>query len=122
MTDLSRQYWKIKDFADHFGVHPTTVYKQIERGELRAIRVGKKALRIPSEEVERILASFAQPRDWPEDLPARVAEFERRTGHPPEEYVAAWRRGEIDDTPENSREAIEALALREALAEAAVAA
>jgi len=38
------------------------------------------------------------------------------------DYAAAWREGEIEDTPQNAREAIEALALREALQPSAVSA
>ena len=62
---LERQYWKIKDFADHFGLDKSTVYNQIERGEIRAIRVGKTALRIPTDEVKRILDSFVEPQRAP---------------------------------------------------------
>jgi len=36
----------------------------------------------------------------------------RRT---PADFAAAWREGKIEDTPQNAREAIEALALREAM-------
>ena len=63
MTDLDKQYWKIKDFADHFGLDKSTVYNQIERGEIRAIRIGKTALRIPTDEVKRILDSFVAPNE-----------------------------------------------------------
>ena len=115
MTDFDRQYWKIKDFAEHFGLDRSTVYNQIERGEIRAIRVGKTALRIPTDEVKRILDSFVTPREHPHDLDARTKEFQSRTGRTPAEFAAAWREGKIEDTPQNAREAIEALALRETL-------
>ena len=119
MTDFDRQYWKVKDFAEHFGLDKSTVYNQIERGEIRAIRVGKTALRIPTDEVERILDSFVTPREQPHDLDARTQEFHARTGRTPAEFAAAWREGIIEDTPQNTREAIEALALREAMQPAA---
>jgi excisionase family DNA binding protein len=115
MTDIDKQYWKIKEFADHFGLDKSTVYNQIERGEIRAIRVGKTALRIPTDEVQRILDSFVEPHEQPQDLDARVREFEVRTSRTPADFAAAWRKGKIDDTPENARDAIEALALREAM-------
>ena len=38
------------------------------------------------------------------------------------DYAAAWREGEIEDTPQNAREAIEALALREAMQPSALSA
>ena len=115
MTDFDRQYWKIKDFAEHFDLDRSTVYNQIERGEIRAIRVGKTALRIPTDEVKRILNGFVEPHEQPHDLDARTQEFQARTGRTPADFVAAWREGKIEDTPQNAREAIEALALREAM-------
>jgi excisionase family DNA binding protein len=115
MTDFDRQYWKIKDFAEHFGLDRSTVYNQIERGEIRAIRVGKTALRIPTGEVKRILDSFVEPHERAHDLDARTQEFQARTGRMPADFAAEWREGKIEDTPQNAREAIEALALREAM-------
>ncbi len=120
MTDFHRQYWKIKEFADHFGLDKSTVYNQIERGEIRAIRIGKTALRIPTDEVKRILDSFVEPHEQAQDLDARVREFEARTGRTPADFAAAWREGKIEDTPHNASDAIDALALREAMQPAAV--
>jgi excisionase family DNA binding protein len=122
MADPDRQYWKIKEFADHFGLDKSTVYNQIERGEIRAIRVGKTALRIPTDEVKRILDSFVTPREQPHDLPARAQDFHARTGRTPADFASAWREGKIEDTPQNASDAIEALALREALQPSAAAA
>ncbi len=115
MVDFDRQYWKIKDFAEHFGLDPSTVYNQIDRGEIRAIRVGKTALRIPTDEVRRVLDSFVAPREQPQDLAGRAQRFEARTRRTPADFAAAWRAGKIEDTPDNARDAIEALALREAM-------
>jgi len=111
MTDLDPQYWKIKDFVDHFNLDKSTVYNQIERGEIRAIRVGKTALRIPTDEVQRILDSFVEPHELPHHLYRRVRDFEVRTGRTPADFAAAWREGKIEDTPHNASDAIEALAL-----------
>ena len=115
MTDLDRQYWKIKEFADHFGLDKSTVYNQIDRGEIRAIRIGKTALRIPTDEVKRILERFVEPSEHPHHLYRQVRDFEVRTCRTPAEFAAAWREGKIEDTPQNASDAIEALALREAL-------
>jgi excisionase family DNA binding protein len=115
MTDLDRQYWKIKEFADHFGLDKSTVYNQIDRGEIRAIRTGKTALRIPTDEVKRILERFVEPSEHPHHLYRQVRDFEVRTCRTPAEFAAAWREGKIEDTPHNAREEIEALALHEAM-------
>jgi len=119
MTDFDKQYWKIKEFADHFGLDRSTVYNQIERGEIRAIRIGKTALRIPTDEVKRILDSFVDPHEQPHHLYRRVRDFEVRTGRTPADFAGAWREGKIEDTPHNASDAIEALALREAMQPAA---
>ena len=115
MPDLDKQYWKIRDFADHFGLDRSTVYNQIERGEIRAIRIGKTALRIPSAEVRRILDNFVRPHEQPQDLDAQAREFEARTERTPADFAAAWREGKIEDTSQNTSDAIRALALREAM-------
>ena len=112
---LDRHYWKPRDLAAHLDLDPSTIYKKIETGEIRAIRIGVKALRIPKEEVERILAGVAEKRSEAHALADRVARFEERTGKEIGEFIEQWRSGQIQDTPENAREAIEALALREAL-------
>ena len=88
MSDFDKQYWKIKDFAEHFGLDKSTVYNQIERGEIRAIRVGRTALRIPTDEVKRVLESFVTPHEQPRDLDGRAQEFQappaaRRQTSPP---------------------------------------
>jgi excisionase family DNA binding protein len=115
MTDFDRQYWKIKDFADHLGLDRSTVYNQIKRGEIRAIRVGQSALRIPTDEVRRVLDSFVDSHEQPQHLYRRVRDFEVRTGRTAAEFTAVWREGKIEDTPLNAHDAIEALALREAM-------
>jgi hypothetical protein len=65
--------------------------------------------------VQRILEGFVAPRESPEDLRTRTRDFKARTERSPVDYAAAWRGGEIEDTPQNARAAIEALALREAM-------
>lgn len=120
MAEFDRQYWKIKDFAEHFDLDKSTVYNKIERGEIRAIRIGKTALRIPTEEVQRVLDSFVEPREQARELLARTEDFQARTGRSPADFANAWRAGKIEDAPQNARDAIEALALREALHAATV--
>jgi excisionase family DNA binding protein len=121
MSRLDDHYIRVRDYAERFGFDESTVYKKIDRGEIEAIRIGK-SVRIPSSELERYLNPTATLKELgaPEDgeptgLADRVAKFEEETGRSPKDYVAAWRTDEIEDTPENARLAIEALALRAAL-------
>jgi excisionase family DNA binding protein len=114
MTELSDHYMRVRDYARRFSLDESTVYKMIERGEIKAIRIGKKTLRIPSSELERYLEREpAAESDGA--LDARVEAFRERHGKDPGSFVDAWRSGEVEDTPENAEVALEALALRTAL-------
>jgi excisionase family DNA binding protein len=121
MSRPDEPYLRVSEYARHFHLDPSTVYKKIERGEIRSIRIGK-TIRIPSSEVERHLdpagarsqlgtAQDSQPRH----LTAQLARFEEAAGRTPSGFVEAWRGGQIEDTPEMARLAIEALALRAAI-------
>jgi excisionase family DNA binding protein len=116
MTELSDHYMRVRDYARRFSLDESTVYKMIERGEIKAIRIGKKTLRIPSSELERYLEP--EPAAGPDAaaLSKRAEAFREKSGTDPGSFAEAWRKGEIEDTPENSEVAIEALALRAALA------
>ena len=116
-----QHYLRVRDYAERFSLSESAVYKKIERGEIRAIRVGR-TVRIPSSEMERYVTPtrVLQARGVPEDgephgLEDRVARFEGQTGCPPREYVQRWRSRDIEDTPESARLGIEALALRASL-------
>lgn len=116
MTELSDHYMRVRDYARKFSLDESTVYKMIERGEIKAIRIGKKTLRIPSSELERYLEREPAAEPGAAALGKRAETFRKVNGKDPVSFVDAWRSGEIEDTPENAEVAIEALALRTALA------
>ncbi len=122
MTELSDHYMRVRDYARRFSLDESTVYKMIERGEIKAIRIGKKTLRIPSSELERYLDREPTVDLEAVSLEEKVETFCKANGKDPDSYVDAWRGGEIEDTPENAEVAIEALALRSALTRRHVAA
>ncbi len=122
MTELSDHYIRVRDYARKFSLDESTVYKMIERGEIKAIRIGKKTLRIPSSELERYLDREPATDLEAASLEEKIETFRKANGKDPDSYVDAWRGGEIEDTPENAEVAIEALALRMALARRHVAA
>jgi excisionase family DNA binding protein len=122
MTELSDHYMRVRDYARRFSLDESTVYKMIERGEIKAIRIGKKTLRIPSSELERYLDREPATDTEPAPLEERVESFRKANSRDPDSFVDGWRSGEIEDTPENAEVAIEALALRTALARQRVAA
>ena len=57
-----RPYWTIDALATHWAVSARTVRRLIERGELRAIRVGGQ-LRISPETIERFEERHEAHRD-----------------------------------------------------------
>lgn len=122
MTELSDHYMRVRDYARRFSLDESTVCKMIERGEIKAIRIGKKTLRIPSSELERYLEREPATDTEPAAPEERVEAFRKANGKEPDSLVEAWRSGEIEDTPENAEVAIEALALRTALTRQQVAA
>lgn len=122
MTELSDHYMRVRDYARKFSLDESTVYKMIERGEIKAIRIGKKTLRIPSSELERYLDREPATDLEAASLEEKIETFRKANDRGPDSYVEAWRSGEIEDTPENAEVAIEALALRTALARRRVAA
>lgn len=122
MTELSDHYMRVRDYARRFSLDESTVYKMIDRGEIKAIRIGKKTLRIPSSELERYLDREPPAELESARLDRRVEAFRKDNGKDPDSFVEAWRRGEIEDNAENAELAIEALALRTALARQHVAA
>ena len=122
MTELSDHYMRVRDYARRFSLDESTVYKMIDRGEIKAIRIGKKTLRIPSSELERYLEREPTAEPDADALDKRVEAFRKENGKDPGSFVDAWRSGEFEDTPDNAEVAIEALALRTALARQHVAA
>jgi excisionase family DNA binding protein len=49
----------VREAADRLSVDPKTVRRLVQRGELRAVRVGSKALRILSSDVDALLEGGA---------------------------------------------------------------
>ncbi|MET0602468.1 MAG: helix-turn-helix domain-containing protein [Baekduia sp.] len=114
----SRPFWKPRDLATLLDVSSSQIYRLIEAGTLEHVKVGQRTVRVPAASVAQLLGVDA-PAIGPQtdagfDLDARAASFTERTGRTPEEFIVAWRRDEIPDTPEHNHDAMEALALREA--------
>lgn len=116
-----RPYWKPRDLAVLLGVTASEVHGLIASGELEHWRVGKRAIRVPARAVAAMLGvdarvAFPSTDGSTGDLAARADRFGERTGYRPEVFADAWCKGRIDDTPDSAADAIEALALRDALA------
>lgn len=53
--------YTVAQAAERLHVKPVTVYRWIENGTCKSLRVGPKLLRIPESEIIRLLSSPAQP-------------------------------------------------------------
>lgn len=56
-----KQAFSVQEVAAIFGISPITVYRLVQRGELKAVRFGRR-VRIPRSEVERLLGMNAHTR------------------------------------------------------------
>ena len=54
---ISRQYYFIKEVAHYFDVHPCTIRRLIEDGEIRIIKI-KTCVRISAKEIKRLEKHF----------------------------------------------------------------
>jgi excisionase family DNA binding protein len=93
----------VRDYARKFSLDESTVYKMIERGEIKAIRIGKKTLRIPSSELERDLDREPTVDLEAASLEEKVEIFRKANGKDPDSYVDAWRRGKSRTRPRTPR-------------------
>ena len=123
--DRDRHYLKVDDVAGRLNMTASAVYKLCKDGTIPSIRIGTKTVRIPAAALEAYLRSLEGPRTYAVDEAAeagggnldealmhRLESFHERTGMSPDEYITRWREGAIEDTPDTSRLAIEALGLR----------
>lgn len=116
MGDLT-ELLTIPEVAARLQMTPDGVYKLIQRGKLKAIRISERKTRIPPAAlaeyeaatqawVDRYLEeSAALAVDNPEES------FTVATGRTPEAWLAAWKRDEIEDTAENMQLLAHAAAL-----------
>lgn len=116
-------YLTAAEVAAALGISRQGVYKLIERGKLKAIRRSERNLRVSRLALDAYRRRLngpvpATPVVDNVDVAAERAAFERDTGIPPAEWERRWKADEIEDTAENMRLTIRALALRAACASA----
>jgi excisionase family DNA binding protein len=126
--DSDLYYLKVGEVAERLSLDESTVYKMVRERELPSVRLGSKAVRIPAAGLEAYLqrhAVAAASHDsveteasedrFVELIQERAERFSSAVGRDPYAFCDAWRRHELDDTPENADLAIEAFALASAL-------
>jgi excisionase family DNA binding protein len=131
----SAPYLKASEVARILDMDVSTIYKMCADGVIPSIRVGEKAVRIPSAAFQAFLtreerrargrALLEEARQLGGDAAIEAVErqaqgFYERTGYSAHQFVERWRAGDIDDSAENASVLIEALSLREALDRAGI--
>lgn len=53
--EVARELYSLKEVANACGVHEDTVYRWTRKGEVKYTRVGPKLIRIPLEEMQRLV-------------------------------------------------------------------
>ena len=54
---------RIAEVADELNVSRSTIHRMIDRGDLQAIHLGPRLIRIPTEEVRRVLTPTEGPKE-----------------------------------------------------------
>jgi excisionase family DNA binding protein len=55
MEQEKREWLKVPEAAQYFGVPRSRMYELIQRGELPAVRIGQRSIRVNRREVEQFL-------------------------------------------------------------------
>ena len=136
MANRESQYLKASEVATRLDLDISTVYKMCADKVIPSIKVGGKAVRIPSAAFDAYLSrqasgGYSRPlleearevevgHDAIEKVERQNASFSERTGFSAYEFASRWKNGDIKDNSENASLLIEALSIREALTRAGV--
>jgi excisionase family DNA binding protein len=112
-------YLTVAQVADVLGMSPSGVHKLIQRGKLPALRLSERGTRVARWALDAYVDALngrGPDTSLPSDAfdPVRLrTRFEDDSGMTPEAWIAAWKRGKIEDSPEGSTRLVRALALRQ---------
>jgi len=113
----SQAFMTVGEVASELEMTSSGVYKLIQRGKLKAVRKSERNTLVPVPALRAYQArlagegpAIAMP-GFEGSLADAQAAFERDAGAAPADWIAAWKRGDFEDTPENMRLAIRGLAL-----------
>lgn len=112
-------YLTVAAVASELEMTADGVYKLIRRGTLPVIRRSERGIRIARWSLEAYKRSLnhpapiaSRPTNTSKDIVQLQAAFQEETGRFPEDFVAAWKRNEIEDNGENANRLVRALSLR----------
>lgn len=121
MSEMKPGFLTVEQVARELEMTKDGVYKLIKRGKLKAIRLSERNIRVSDVALaayQRRVAHGAPGAPAP-PLPAVESRtyqelfeaFVRDTGRSPEQWCEAWKRDEVEDSAENQRRTMSALAL-----------
>ena len=123
MLEMDRLYLKPSEVAATLRLTPSAVYRMAREGRLPSVRFDR-SIRIPAAAFAAwlrakeagapviLMSGSSSPRGTADTPEERWQQFHARAGMTVEEYLIAWRSGEIEDTPEKADLELEALSLR----------
>ncbi|MBF6619285.1 MAG: helix-turn-helix domain-containing protein [Patulibacter sp.] len=123
MTDMETKpgFFTVEQVARELEMTKDGVYKLIKRGRLKAIRVSERNIRVSDVALaayrRRVSRGDADPTGTalpavkPRTFQELLDAFVRDTGRTPEQWCEAWKRDDVEDSPENQRRTMSALAL-----------
>ncbi len=114
-------YLTIAEVAAELGITRAGVYKLVQRDQLKAIRRTERGMRVSRLALDAYRRRVEDGRGGPARGATRMVsllelreEFVRETEMQPEEWERRWKAEEFEDSAQNMRLAIRALALRAA--------
>lgn len=116
-TYTDQQLLTVAEVAERLEMTPDGVYKLIQRGKLEAVRLSERKTRISAQSLGRYMDATqvwvdrylsAQPQI---DVQTLCEMFEAKAGMSPDDWLAAWKRDEVEDTADNMRLLVHAAAL-----------
>jgi excisionase family DNA binding protein len=116
-TYTADQLLTVAEVAERLEMTADGVYKLIQRGKLDAVRLSARKTRVSAQSLEGYMHGSqawvdrylsAQPRI---DVQTLRDMFTADAGMSPEDWLAAWKRDEVEDTAENMQRLARAAAL-----------
>jgi excisionase family DNA binding protein len=118
MTNQEPEYLTVPEVATLLQMTPDGVYKLIQRGKLEGTRLSERKMRITRAALERFNTDLQQrAEEYLGGFSVGTVEslteaFITETELDPVDWLAAWKRDELNDTPENMGLLVRAAAIR----------
>jgi excisionase family DNA binding protein len=118
MTNQEPEYLTVPEVAALLQMTPDGVYKLIQRGKLEGTRLSERKMRITRAALDRFNTDLQRrAEEYFGGVSSGTVEslteaFVTETELDPVAWLAAWKRDELDDTPENMGLLVRAAAIR----------